>query len=181
MATSPLPADPALPGRAVLGFLACGSVVRKTAYLEVGGFSDVLFFVGEERLLAIDMAQAGWGLSYLDEVVAHHYPHPRGDNRDRRRRATRNYLLSTWMRRRPRSALRASARTLASAPRDAAVRRGIGDALTALPAAVRRRRVIDANLDRRLGMLESRDRTDVTSRDRSPRPARGFRCRFPLP
>ena len=154
MANSPLPADDGLPGRPVLGFLACGAVVRKTAYLEVGGFSEFLFFIGEERLLAMDMAQAGWGLSYLDEVVAHHDPHPRGDDHQRRRRATRNDLLSIWMRRRPRSALRASARILASASQDTAVRRGVGDALAALPEAVRRRQVVDVHLDRRLGMLE---------------------------
>ena len=155
MARSPLPADPRLPGRPVLGFLACGAVVRRTAYVEVGGFSDFLFFIGEEGLLAIDMAQAGWALTYLDEVVAHHHPHPRVDHGGRRRQATRNDLLSAWMRRRPRSALRASARILASAPRDAAVLRGIGDAFAVLPAAVRRRRVIDAHLDRRLTLLES--------------------------
>lgn len=154
MANSPLPPDRGLPGRPVLGFVACGAVVRKTAYLEVGGFSDLLFFIGEERLLAMDMAQAGWGLSYLDEVVAHHDPHPRSDSGDRRRRAARNDLLSIWMRRRPRSAVPATARILASAPRDAAVRRGIGDALAAMPEAVRRRQVIDPHLDRLLRMLE---------------------------
>ena len=154
MARSPLPAEAGLPGRPVLGFLACGAVVRRTAYLEVGGFSDFLFFIGEEGLLAIDIAQAGWALTYLDDVVAHHHPHPRGDHRARRRQAARNDLLSVWMRRPPRSALRVSARILASASRDAAVRRGVGDALAVLPGAVRRRHVIDAHLDRRLAMLE---------------------------
>ena len=156
MASSPLPGDPGLPGRPVLGFVACGAVVRKTAYLEVGGFSDLLFFFGEERLFAIDMTQAGWDLRYIDDVVAHHHPHPRGDHGSRRRQATRNDLLSDWMRRRPRSALRASVRAIGSAARDTDVRKGIGDALAALPEAMRQRRVISVNLDRQLSMLESR-------------------------
>lgn len=154
MASSPLPGDPRVPGRPILGFVACGAVVRRMAYLEVGGFSDLLFFFGEERLLAIDMAQAGWDLRYLDDIVAHHHPHPRVDHGSRRRQATRNDLLSAWMRRKPRSALRSSARAIASARRDAEVLRGIGDALAALPEAMRRRRVISGNLDRQLAMLE---------------------------
>jgi hypothetical protein len=31
-------------------------VVRKAAFVGVGGFSELLFFVGEERLLAYDLA-----------------------------------------------------------------------------------------------------------------------------
>lgn len=84
MAVSPLPAEAGLPGRPVLGFLACGAVVRKTAYLEVGGFSDFLFFIGEEGLLArmgevvarlsADLPLGTWGCNSHDGrewVVAH--------------------------------------------------------------------------------------------------------------
>src|SRR4051794_26626930 len=38
MAASPLPAPPGLPGPAVLGFVACGAVVRREALLGCGGF-----------------------------------------------------------------------------------------------------------------------------------------------
>ena len=38
MAASPLPPEPGLPGPRVLGFVACGAVVRREAYLAVGGF-----------------------------------------------------------------------------------------------------------------------------------------------
>ena len=44
---------------AVLGFLACTCVIRRAAFLGVGGFSELLFFIGEERLLAYDLAAAG--------------------------------------------------------------------------------------------------------------------------
>jgi cellulose synthase/poly-beta-1,6-N-acetylglucosamine synthase-like glycosyltransferase len=54
---------------AVLGFLACACVVRRAAFLGVGGFSELLFFVGEEQLLAYDLAAAGWGRRYRPDVV----------------------------------------------------------------------------------------------------------------
>jgi hypothetical protein len=41
-------AAPDLPGPSVLGFLACSAIVRRSAFLDVGGFDDILFFVGEE-------------------------------------------------------------------------------------------------------------------------------------
>ncbi|WP_131763980.1 glycosyltransferase family 2 protein, partial [Actinomadura fibrosa] len=111
MACAPLgrPAD--LPGPAVLGFLACSAIVRRDAFLAAGGFSDVLHFAGEEELLALDLAAAGWGLAYVPELVVHHHPSRSGrDPSARRRREARNRLLTAWLRR----PLPAVARTAAS-------------------------------------------------------------------
>ncbi|MFZ0188980.1 MAG: glycosyltransferase [Streptosporangiaceae bacterium] len=86
-------------GAAVLGFLACACVVRKAAFVGVGGFSELLFFVGEERLLAYDLAAAGWGRRYRPEVVACHHPSPLRPDPGRRRRAElRNAVLIAWLR-----------------------------------------------------------------------------------
>ncbi|MCQ0011791.1 glycosyltransferase family 2 protein [Actinomadura madurae] len=74
MARAPLGRPDGLPGPAVLGFLACSVVVRRDAFLDAGGFSDVLHFGGEEELLALDLAAAGWGLAYVPELVVHHHP-----------------------------------------------------------------------------------------------------------
>ncbi|ANZ35778.1 glycosyl transferase [Lentzea guizhouensis] len=85
-------------GPAVLGFLACSAIVRRQAFEEVGGFSPVLFFRGEETLLSWDLAAAGWALCYVDDVVAHHHPAPErspdGEIVERR-----NAVLTSWMRR----------------------------------------------------------------------------------
>jgi N-acetylglucosaminyl-diphospho-decaprenol L-rhamnosyltransferase len=44
MADSPLPRAEDAPGPSVLGFLACSAVLRREAFLQVGGgFSPVLF------------------------------------------------------------------------------------------------------------------------------------------
>src|SRR4051794_32357037 len=74
MAASPLPTRADLPGPSVLGFLACGAVVRRSAFLEAGGFEARFGVGGEEELLAMDLAAAGWGLAYCKDVVAHHHP-----------------------------------------------------------------------------------------------------------
>jgi GT2 family glycosyltransferase len=78
MRDSPLGRPDDLPGPSVLGFLACGAVVRREAYLAGGGFDDVVFFMGEEERLALDLAALGWGLAYVDEVVAGPGPAPAG-------------------------------------------------------------------------------------------------------
>jgi GT2 family glycosyltransferase len=78
--------------------LACGAVARRSAVLACGGFHPRYGFGGEEHLLAVDMAAAGWGLAYADQVVAHHEPAsgPRGSRADDE---LRNRLWSTWLRR----------------------------------------------------------------------------------
>lgn len=50
---------------------------------------------GEEALLAMDLAAAGWNLAYVPELVAHHLPAPDGrDPRARRRVKARNQVLT---------------------------------------------------------------------------------------
>ncbi|OUC77259.1 glycosyltransferase family 2 protein, partial [Streptomyces swartbergensis] len=67
LAASPLGQAADLPGTQVLGFLACASVVRRSAYLDAGGFHRLLFFGGEETLLAYDMAARGWGVTHCPD------------------------------------------------------------------------------------------------------------------
>lgn len=100
MESSPLGRLPDLPGVSVLGFLASAAIVRRDAYLEVGGFSRLLQFAGEEDLLAIDLSQHGWDLCYLPDLVAYHTPlRRRLHRRARRRREERNRILTALMRR----------------------------------------------------------------------------------
>jgi GT2 family glycosyltransferase len=110
MARTSLPAPPGLPGPAVLGFIACGAVVRRDPFLELGGFHPRLGVGGEEELLALDLASAGWQLAYVDSVVAHHHPLA-GDGRPNREALQlRNSLWVAWLRRRAWSALARSLR-----------------------------------------------------------------------
>jgi GT2 family glycosyltransferase len=151
MAESPLPAQPDAPGRPVLGFLACGAVVRRAAYLQVGGFSPVVFFLGEETLLAQDLAAAGWAVSYVDDVVAHHHPGTAGDRTGRARLQARNALLSTWLRRPLRVALAHTARAAV----DARSRPALLDAVRRLPSVVRSRRRLPPQVEAQVRLLEA--------------------------
>src|SRR5581483_12008916 len=100
MAISPLSATPGLPGRPILGFLCAASMVRRAAFLAAGGFEPRFFLGGEEELLALDLAAAGWALAYIDDIVVHHHPSPRRDAGRRAHLLLRNALWCAWMRRR---------------------------------------------------------------------------------
>ena len=99
MAASPLGTPADLPGPAVLGFIACGAVVRRDAFLEAGGFHDRYLEGCEEALLALDLACRGWGLAYVDDLITHHHRLSQRDNAARCRRDTRNDLWTAWLRR----------------------------------------------------------------------------------
>jgi N-acetylglucosaminyl-diphospho-decaprenol L-rhamnosyltransferase len=154
MAASPLPAAPGLPGLAVLGFLACGAVVRRSAFLAVGGFSDRFGVGGEEELLALDLAAAGWELVYVDRVTAHHHPPPRSDLGSRRRILVRNALWSAWMRRRAAGVMRRTVRLVRDGLSDATSRAGIFDAIRGLPGVLRDRRPVPPRLESLLRLID---------------------------
>jgi N-acetylglucosaminyl-diphospho-decaprenol L-rhamnosyltransferase len=147
MAASPLAARPGLPGPAILGFVACGAVVRRTAFLGSGGFNPHFGIGGEERLLALDMAANGWELAYVDSVVAHHHPDSGAPRPGRHARTLRNDLWTTWLRGRFPGAAVDTIRIAAGAGRDA---RGPGllAALRGLPWVLAARRPLAPALDR---------------------------------
>lgn len=154
MAASPLAAHGALPGTPVLGFLAASTVVRRSAFLEVGGFEPRFFLGGEERLLAIDLAAAGWRLAYVDEIVVHHHPSKTRDARSRRQLVARNDLWCAWLRRPVPSALRETARILRRALDDPGTALGAAAALAGLPWVLRHRRAAPPDVEQALRLLE---------------------------
>jgi GT2 family glycosyltransferase len=146
LATSPLAAEPGLPGPRVLGFLACGAVVRREAFLAAGGFHPVVFFLGEETVLAQDLAAAGWRLCYVRDVVAHHHPASAGERDGRRRLQVRNELLSSWLRR-PLPGAAADTVAVLRRAGDGEVRGAVRDAVRRLPAVLAARRVLPAEVE----------------------------------
>lgn len=156
LAASPLPHPGPLPGSRVLGFLACSAIVRRRAYLGVGGFDPLLHFAGEERMLSLDLAVQGWDLCYLHSLITRHYPSDvRPPSAWRRRRELRNDILTDWMRRPVRAALGSSARLFCRALSDDCARGAVGDVVRLLPVALARRRSLPANVERDVRLLET--------------------------
>jgi GT2 family glycosyltransferase len=142
MSSSPLGTPADLPGPALLGFIACGAMVRTEAFAAVGGFDPVVRFPGEEERVALDLAAAGWGLAYVDTVTVHHHPSPRRDAPARRQAAVWRSRLLPGLMRYPASEL---PRLLAGAARAGEPGlRGMLRAAPDVPAALRRRRPVPA-------------------------------------
>jgi GT2 family glycosyltransferase len=154
MSHSPLGAF-GFPGPRIRGFVACGCVVRRSAFLEVGGFHPRMGIGGEEELLAVDLVDAGWELVYVDDVVAHHHPSPIRDPSARRRAIVRNRLWSLWLRRSYRSCLPETGRLLAGGWRDPGTWRGAADAVRGIRWVRRERRPVDPSVERDLVLVES--------------------------
>ncbi len=151
MRESPLRDGSAL-GPRVLGFVACGAAVRREAFLAVGGFERRLGIGGEESLLSIDLAAAGWELRYFDAAVAHHHPDASGPRSGRKAVMLRNALWTLWLRRPGRIAAAGTMHALARLG-DADARRGLAAALRQAPWALRNRRSVPAAVERDLQML----------------------------
>ncbi|MDT0276449.1 glycosyltransferase family 2 protein [Blastococcus goldschmidtiae] len=148
MARAPIGRRAGAPGPDVLGFPACAAVVRREAFLAVGGFSPLLFFGGEESLLSLDLAAAGWQQVYVEDVVAWHDPAgPATVAPARWALQTRNDLLVAWLRRPLPTAAWDTARLAARALRDPSARRALAGLLRRLPAAVRARRAVPREVE----------------------------------
>lgn len=147
MEQSPLGADRDGHAR-ILGFLACGAVVRRRAFCDAGGFEELLFFLGEEETLALDLASAGWEMVYAPEVVAFHRPGTVArDTKARRRRMVRNQLISALIHHPWWVVMRRARGQLATGVRDADVRAGLFQAMGAAPRALLRRRPLPARVE----------------------------------
>ena len=144
------PLRPALGARLVAGFPACAAVVRRTAFLRAGGFDDVVFFMGEEDRLALDLASLGWGLAYVASLEVRHHPSPARDRAARRALVARNRLLTAVLRR-PWPVV---ARELVRVLRDGASgRAGVRQAVPRLPRALARRRRVPRRVEARLRLI----------------------------
>lgn len=160
---SPVPSPEGCPGPVLLSFLAGASMVRTQAYRAAGGFEPRLEVGGEEALLSADLAAAGWLMVHIPDVVVHHLPSPARDAHLRRRRGIRNALWFFWLRRPAGAALRRSAHLLATIPRDRHSAAALVDALRGVPWVLRNRRVVPAEVETGLRLL---DEPQMSSRAR---------------
>jgi GT2 family glycosyltransferase len=161
---SPVPGPDWLPGPALGSFLAGASVVRRSAFVEVGGFSERLWLGGEEELLATDLLSAGWELCYLDDLVVHHRASRLRDASLRRRVGIRNTLWFTWLRRPAGAALRRTWFLARTVPRDGTSALAAWDAVRGLPWLLAQRRPRPAPVEARLSALDAEQRRSTARR-----------------
>lgn len=102
----------------VTGFLATGLVIRREAFVGVGGFHRRFRIGGEEELMAMTLLAIGWRLAYEPEAVVHHAPAPKSDRHRVHRPATesRNQVWTAWLRRPLPVAARETARVVRERP-----------------------------------------------------------------
>ena len=148
MSRSPLRQAAGLPGNAVLGFLACGAIVRRSAFRAAGGFEPRYFMGAEEQLLAVDLARCGHRLAYVPEVVAYHDPLRAGERpAERTMHVMRNDLWFAWLRRRGPAAARLTASHAIRAGGDRRARAALREALRGAGWTWNARRPVDRRLE----------------------------------
>jgi GT2 family glycosyltransferase len=145
MASSPLLPD-GLPGPALLGFIACAVVFRRQAYLDAGGYEEKFFVGGEEELMALDLAVAGWCVVYAPQLTVHHCPSPRRDHVGRQHIIIRNALWVAWLRLPLHAALKQTWRICRSAADRQLLKPALMSALSELPWVWRKRKVLPAEV-----------------------------------
>ncbi|MCW2952741.1 MAG: glycosyltransferase [Conexibacter sp.] len=178
MVDTPVPDDPCLPGHRILSFLEGVSIVRRSAFCEVGGFDPQLGIGGPEEHLAADLLCCGWELRYVPQIVARHVPDHRAPSRRVRRLGLRNTLWFAWRRRPPRAALRWTWHVIADSPRDRTTLAAVAQALAGLPSALRRRRPLPAPVELQVALLDEQKRRSAARsyggrrrRQPTPRPS----------
>jgi len=156
--TSPLTAHVDQPGNSLIGFLECAVVMRRKAYLEAGGYNERLKFSGEGALLAIDMVTNGWGISYVPDLVAYHYPSSIRNMKERHRMGARNAILRAWMRRPFASAVKETFAQIKLGMKDNTFALGYIDALWNIAYALKNRKVVPQHIEEMMHLLAKQDR-----------------------
>lgn len=126
----------------VLGMLACAAMVRREAFLSVGGFDGRFGVGGEEELVCYDLAARGWELAYLPGAIVEHHPSRQRDPAARAVVQTRNALWFSWLRLPVSDAAGETVRTLRDAGSWTARRRAALAALRGVGWIARERRVL---------------------------------------
>lgn len=165
MEGSPLPEDAGIPGAVLMGFMAGAVVVRREAFLDVGGYDPRFFIGGEEETVAIPLLRHGWRMRYDPQVVVRHYPS--GVNAPHLRHyGVRNTLTTAWLHRPWRRAVSWTWFIARTTPSWRTLLRGLGMFVRDVPWIMRDRTVMAPELDSALCLLEARRRAATPSRRR---------------
>lgn len=145
MADSPLEQVAGV-GPMLVGFMAGAVVMRKSAFVQAGGYWEAFHIGGEETLLAMDILATGKLIAYAPALQVHHSPSQARDNALRRRLLARNAIWTAWLRLPGRMAWQQTRRTLALLPAPAQRFQALVDALSGVRAVLAKRRVLSKDV-----------------------------------
>lgn len=150
---SPLAGDRSLPGVPIMDFMPCACIVRRQPFLDAGGFHPIIGFAGNEERLALDLADAGWALRFVPELVVRRLPvRAVASTRRRARRSARNDVLTALLRRPMKVVWQRIRRHVGGGPDGVA---GVLSALWQAPAAMMHRRPLSPRVEDWARRLES--------------------------
>lgn len=139
----------AAPAAPVLGFVDCFCLVRRQPFLDVGGFDNVAGFGAVQQRVALDMADAGWAVRFRADFVVWQ---ARRSSARSRIRGVRDDVLTALMRRPMRVALKRARGHL----KDGIIGwSGVSCALSRLPLALHRRRLLSMRMELRAQALDA--------------------------
>lgn len=155
MAQSPLEQGD-LPGPRLLGFMGGACVMRTQAFHDVGGYWPPLFIGGEEALLALDLAERGWGIIYAEDVVSRQFPSSTRDAATPTSLFIRNAIWTAWMRRPLGPAWRQTMAQLVKARAQGLFLQTLGSVSVGMPRVLAHRRVVSRGVEAMQRKLEQR-------------------------
>jgi len=156
---SPLTPRVPMPGPAITTFLGCALIVRRKAYLQAGGYSNLLYFSGEEELLGWDIARKGWGLTYCDDIIGRHFPSKIRDLNRTFRLGSRNKVIRAWLRRPLKQAIKKTFEPEIQSRGIAASLTGWLWGIASIPKILPYRQVVPAWLEEQIEQLEEQNET----------------------
>jgi GT2 family glycosyltransferase len=159
MERSSLVDDAGIPGIPILSFMAGAVVVRRSAWLAVGGYHPRFHISGEEEIVGWRLARAGWQMRYVPSVVSYHFPSLRNAP-SLQHYGVRNTIWTAWLHLPARHAWQWTWHVISSAPKNRILFKGL---VMSLPGALwiwRERALLPADLEATIYALHQRDAQD---------------------
>jgi GT2 family glycosyltransferase len=169
MSQSPLSRD-ALPGPALVGFLAGASVFRTALFREVGGYQTKFFIGGEEELVALDVLASHHAIVYCDQLTVHHHPSASRNSRLRRRLLARNAAWVACLRLPWPLVLQATVHALRTFWREGTFIRDSAEFASGAAWAFMRRKPVEARVRQMLDCVRDAGQTEAASNPARVRP-----------
>lgn len=163
MDRSPLRDSAGIPGIPILSFMAGAVVVRKSAWLSVGGYHPRFHISGEEEIVGWRLARDGWEMRYVPAVISYHFPSLRNAP-GLQHYGVRNTLWTAWLHLSARHAWRWTRTVIRNSPKNRILFKGLVMTLPGVFWIWRERAVLPAELEATIRRLQQHYANDPARR-----------------